>query len=423
VNLGTKARQLTGLAGLLAAVALTAGCGSSASVSGTTPAVNAAATSSAGAGGKSIVVGLTVPMNNNIQSVPEEIATGAAAANWVNNEQHGINGQKLVLKICQTAESNDSAVACANKLLQQHPAAVISGGDIGMVAGMPVFKKAAKVPVIGGAFDFPQETLGRPPIYRSVMVGFGLSVAPGIASYSVKTFHAKKVVLVSQERSKGIVGPYLNVPMKNLGGPPVDFVGVPPSASDLTSYFQAAASKNPDVVAVIGLPCLPALQAFRASGSNAKLLQPAQCADAATLKAEGAAANGSYYVYEQPVPAVNPDNPDVKVFVAALKKYAPNTPHATSDFGTSVFQGVMNVADLARKLPAGRVTAAGLQTLVRATKHQKNWLGLSGHYGCDPVPIPTYPGICSDEAQLAQLRSGKLVLAEPGYVDLAPTLR
>lgn len=417
-------RRIACVAGLGALLALGAGCGSSddddkgaAAASG-----SPSATAPAKPKGKRIVVGLMVATNNNIQSVPEEISTARAAAQYVNDELGGIHGRAIDLRVCETRNTAESAAGCANRLVRQRPVAVVGGGDVGMEAAMPIFE-SARVPVIGGAFFYPKETLGPPPIYRSLMSGYGLSLGPAIASYAVKTFKAKKVVVVSQEGTKVVVDPYLNVPMRNLGAQPVGFVGAPVTASDLTPYFQAAASKDPDVVAVFGLPCVPSLQAFRGSGSDAKLLQPAQCADSETLDQVGDLAEGSYYIYGQTVPELNPDNPDVKAFVAAVEKYAPKEKRASSDFGTGAFQGVMNVADLARKLPADRITSQGMQRLVRSTKRQKNWLGLSGSYHCDPLPIPDYPGVCSSEAQLAQLEDGKLQLAQPGHIDLAPLLR
>jgi branched-chain amino acid transport system substrate-binding protein len=419
-----NARRVASIAAASAIVATAVGCGSDSldtdntGTSGTTP---ASTSNGAAASGDSVVIGLIVQTNNDLQSVPEAIATAQAATGWVNDEQGGINGRKLQLEICESSMTGSSVVACANKLIQKRAVAVVSGGDIGMVAGMPVFT-SAKVPVIGGAWARPEEVLGPEPIYRSAMVGFGLSLGPAIAHYAHERHDAKKIVLVSQEPSRAIVEPLLSAPSKKLGGPPVDFVGAPPTAPDLAPYFVQAASHDPDVIAVFGLPCLPVLQAFKASGSDAALMQPAQCADAKTLEAAGDLADGSLYIYGQPVPALNPDNPDVQVFESAMDTYAPDTPNATSDFGTSVFQGVMNVADLAREMPEGEVTPAGLQKLVRATRHQKNWLGLSGFYSCNPPPVAAYPAICSVEAQLAQMRDGKLELAEPGFVDLAPTL-
>jgi ABC-type branched-subunit amino acid transport system substrate-binding protein len=261
--------------------------------------------------------------------------------------------------------------------------------------------------------------------YHSAMAGSAASLMPGNALFAIKAFGAKKLVVVSHEGSSTNVDPFINVPLKKLGASKADFVGAPPTASDLTPYFQAAASKKPDVVSVFGMPCVPALQAFRASGMKAKLIQPAQCADASTLEKVGGLANGTYYQFQSRDPRVDPTNPDIKVFNNAVKKYAPNEKHAMSDFGSAVFEGVMNIADLAKGLPAGRVTAAALQSEVRAAKDQKNWLGLSGKYTCRPGPIRAYPGICSTEAQLAQYNDGKwtpVVVDGKDYVDTAPLL-
>lgn len=416
-----RIRRVTCVAAVGVMVAAS-GCGSD-SDEGESAAAQARSdtTSSTASGGKRIVVGLLVQTNNNVQSTPEQISTGRAAARYVNNELGGVDGGQIDLRICETRNTSESVVACANKLTRLRPVAVVAGADVGMEAGMKIFA-SARVPVIGGHFYFPKEVAGPPPTYRSVMVGAGLSLMPAIASFAVETFKAKKVVYISQEGGKPVHDAFLNAPMRKLGAPPADFIGAPVTASDLTPYFQAAASKDPDVVAVSGLPCVPALEAFRTSGSDAKLLQPAQCADAETLEEAGDLAEGGYYIFGTRVPALDAGNADVKAFEAALRKYAPDEKHASSDFGAAVFQGVMNVADLARELPGKRVTAEAMQRAVRSAKGEKNWLGLSGRYTCDPPPMPEYPSVCSSEAQLAQYKHGKLRLAQSGSIETGPLL-
>lgn len=364
---------------------------------------------------KSVVIGVMAATNNNVQSVPEVLSTAKAAAGWVNSHG-GIKGGKLVVRTCETHQTADSAVVCANKLIQQKVVAVVPSGDIGMQAAQKVFE-SAKIPTIGGMWYFPPEMRFK---YRSTMVGAGADLEPGNAYYAVKAFKAKSIVIVSQEGSAANTEPFLNTPLRKLGaGFKGQFIGAPvTAASDLLPYFQAAASKKPDVVSVFGMPCVPALQAFKASGSKAKLLQPAQCADASTLSKVSSLANNTYYQFQSRDLAVDPNNADIKVFKAALKRYAPSEKHANSDFGAAGFSGVMNLADLAKELPIGKVTPAALHKLVRQNKNRHNWLGLSGTYNCGRAP-KAYPGICSSEVQLTKYNNGKFTRVKVNGKDYA----
>ena len=77
-------------------------------------------------------------------------------------------------------------------------------------------------------------------------------------------------------------------------------------------------------------------------------------------------------------------------------------------------------------LPAGKVTAAGLQNAVTHAKNMKNWLGLSGKYSCAPVVVKSIPGLCNAEVQLARYSNGKfthLTVAGKDYVNVLPLLK
>jgi branched-chain amino acid transport system substrate-binding protein len=367
------------------------------------------AETSAQTSGAPIVIGMFVPTNNTTFATPEMIPAAQAAVDYVNKQLKGVGGRPLKLEVCETRQTPDTMNACASELAQKNPVAIIGGPDLNAGDSLTQVFKPQGIPVYGGLPFSPTELfMPGTPVFRSTPVGSALSLYPALAQFSLDVLHAKKPIVITNDSpfSPLQVSLWINPALKNVGIAPAELVTAPTTAADLTPYFEAALSKNPDVLLLFGLPCLPVLNAYRATGTKVPLIQPDNCSDPATLKQAGTLAEGKYYVNMLQTPTLDPTSKDVNVYVTATKKYAKGEKQLETDFALSAFQAVMNLRALMLPMK-GTITKEALQTAIRATSNEKNFLGLSGTYSCTPA-WAAYAAICNSDSRLAQVKNGKL---------------
>lgn len=355
-----------------------------------------------------IVIGLYVPTENPLFTAPEAIAATQAGVKYVNNELDGVDGRKFKLEVCETRNTTETMLACANELAQKKPVAVIGAPDLNATAALNTVFKPQGIPVIGGLTFIPTEFFGPEPVYRTLFNGGAGALFAGIADFAVNELNAKKIVdvTVDSPAAQQTLAAYLNPVLKKAGLGNVALITTPLSTADLTPSFQAAVSQGPDVIISQGLACIPVLRAYQATGTKVPLVQPANCADPDTLKEAGDLANGKYYVFLEKNEQLDPKDKDVKVYVKAIKKYAKGAENTTTDSAGSAFAAVMNLRALMLELD-GNVTAASVLAAVRGTTDQPNFLGF-GPYSCTKPPTTFFPGICASYAKVAQVKNGKL---------------
>jgi branched-chain amino acid transport system substrate-binding protein len=97
--------------------------------------------------GSPITVGFDAP-TSGASPFPTETIAIKGALKYVNTVLGGINGHPLAIDVCQTDETPETNVNCANTFVQDHVVAVLDGYDYGSGAETPILSRAG-IPAIG----------------------------------------------------------------------------------------------------------------------------------------------------------------------------------------------------------------------------------------------------------------------------------
>src|SRR5438270_11972743 len=89
---------------------------------------------SSSAPSNAIVIGLINTEDAPVGSFPDLRRGALAAARYVNDTYGGVGRRPIEIVPCVSDGTPESSQACANRLLAQHPVAVIGGVDLGAPA-------------------------------------------------------------------------------------------------------------------------------------------------------------------------------------------------------------------------------------------------------------------------------------------------
>ena len=169
---------------LTAAGLVAAGCSSDSGDSGG---------AAGGLTGKPVVVGMINQEGSPEGSFPEVREDAEAAVEYVNQQLNGVDGRPLKLEPCITTGSPESSQACANRLRDKDPVAVIGGVDLGTSASLPVFEQAG-IPYVSGSPTLGDELTSSTGF---LFTGGAASDLLGEAKYITETLHATRVGVLS----------------------------------------------------------------------------------------------------------------------------------------------------------------------------------------------------------------------------------
>jgi len=363
-----------------------------------------------------IVIGLINTEDAPIGSFPDLRRGAQAAARYVNDTYGGVGHRPVQIVPCITNGTPESSQSCANKLLAQHPVAVIGGVDLGAAASLPAFQ-SAKVPYVGGT---PVTTDALTSDGSFMFAGGTATEVLGEVGYAADSLHAHRMAAV-----------YVNVPgllstavgllstiVRKKGVTDFKVVPVPSDAPDLVPALTSAAGSHPDAVLAVfpGQSCTRVIEAVGSIGLKARMLYPSLCAGEQLLSAAGSAGNGAV-VASAYRPYTDAGDPEVKTYRSALARYDKSAkPSLLSEAGFSV---VMNLQALMTQASAGSggvPTPASLDKTLRATKDHPNFL--AAPFSCDGKQIPLLRSLCNTRVQISVVHDGTL---QPvgGYVDTA----
>ena len=243
--------------------------------------------------GEPIVVGLINQEDAPVGSFPDLRKGAEAAVRHVNADLGGVGGRPIRLQSCATRGTAESSQACATKLVEGKPVAVLGGVDLGSAVSLPVLETAG-VPYVGSLPQLGQE-LTSSGAY--MLAGGTVADLLGQAQYALDVLGAKRFgalyldlpgVLATVVRASEVV-------LKARGATDVKLVAAKADEADFTPALKAATAGDPDVVFVVfpAQACARIMAAGQALAVTAKLFFPSACAERSVVDAAGRAADGA----------------------------------------------------------------------------------------------------------------------------------
>ncbi|MGI9033420.1 MAG: ABC transporter substrate-binding protein [Acidimicrobiales bacterium] len=406
--LGTRHRlhRLRLLAGLVVVALLLAACsgGSGSKASGKR------------ASGPPIVVGLINQENAAIGSFPEVRTDAEAAVRYVNAELDGIGGHPVRLETCTTDGTPESSQACANRLRQKNPVAVLGGIDLGAADSLPVLN-SAHIPYVGASPSLGDELTDSNAFMLTAGAAGDLL---GQAAYLTDMLHAKRVTVL-----------YINLPgllstaveaaksvLSKKGVTDVKLVAEKADTPDFTPALNSIKRDNPDAIVSVfpAQGCARIMQAAKALGVGAKLLFPGACAARSVIDASGGGADGAYFA--SAFLPYDGNDPDVATYLAKRKAYGATDP--PSVLAQAGFGEVLDLRQVLAEVQ-GPITPDALIAKLRTTKDQPGFM--SHAFTCDHQQVLLLGAVCNANVRLLQYSGGRFNDVVGNWVSGADLIR
>ena len=349
-----KRRALSGgICGLAAALAITA-CGSPASSSSSsTAAPEAAATAStAGTAARGTPIGLIFLSQDSSRGSTADAWTGIQAAVTYANAHGGIGGRPLAATECVDNGDPNLAAACA--------AGVSGNPDIIAAVGQATLQGSVVDPVFGhdglpvvGANAFVPADFTSPDIFATEIGGLsGL----GAVAAAADLLHARKISFVYDESPAAATEISLlnSVVLAPRGLPPVNAVGVPSTAGDMSAAVAEASQGSPSAIIMYTSQAHANnfVKAARQQGVQAPILISAALETPSAVQQQLGSGQHLYFYTE-----FNHSGQFYDDFLAQWQA-AGNSPSLADDFAINGWLSVTMFTAIARTLPV--VTRASI---------------------------------------------------------------
>jgi branched-chain amino acid transport system substrate-binding protein len=360
---------------------------SSASASGGATSASAAPSSAAlgtpkPAKGTPVTFGMINIESNSGADFPEVQQAAQAAVNYVNNYGGGLDGHPIKLNVCITDGSPATSVQCANKLVAQHPVAILGGTDLAGAATLPIYKKAG-LDLFGGMDLTPAESSMPNSLIFNDQAQSGNS---DIGVYAVKNLHAKKVSVIAIGDTQG------TAQAKGFELPAVQKSG---GTAKLESPSQ----------------CVSILTALKSLGNTKPVMSIDPCSAPTVVKAANGGADGMYWFEPYQDLFAATQTKDIALTKAILAKYAP-AKIAVDSPALAGLSTVMNIWAAFKNTPTSKLNSAYMYKTLHTGTHPAF---LSTTYNCSSHPIAKEPAICSAEQYLYQIKGTTPTLITSGY--------
>ncbi len=391
------------------AASTASGGATSTSAAANTSASSAALGTPKAAKGSPVVFGMINIESNSGADFPEVRQAAQAAVNYVNTYGGGLDGHPIQLNVCITDGSPATSVQCANKLVAQHPVAILGGTDLAGAATLPIYKKAG-LDLFGGMDLTPAESSMPNSLIFNDVAQSGNS---DIGVYAVKTLHAKKVSVIAIGDTQGVSqAKGFELPAVQQSGGTAKLFSLPPSQADASSVVASATGASPDAI-LLESPsqCVSLLTALKSLGNTKPVLSIDPCSAPTVVKAANGGANGMYWFEPYQDLFAAQQTKDIALTKAILAKYAP----AKIAIDSPALAGLSTVMDIwaaFKTTPMSKLNSAYMYKTLHTGTHPAF---LSTTYNCSSHPIAKEPAICSAEQYLYQIKGTTPTLITSGY--------
>jgi branched-chain amino acid transport system substrate-binding protein len=386
------------LAMSLAACSSSSGSSSSSTGSQDSPAAPAVLGTPKPAAGTPVRIGYMTDGKTASIDDSSEIPAAQAAVKYINSYLGGIDGHVLSLDVCDDQQTPSGATDCGNQFVTDKVPVVLynASGQGGML-----FKvlAAAHIPLV--AYDSVDEP--------TLLAKTGAYVLTNALTANFAG-PAKIAELAGATRAADIVidVPAASGPAKQLdpiiyknAGVAVDVIAIPPGTADMTPQIEAELTKNPDQLAVVGdvTFCTSAIKAIKTVAFTKPVVIIQQC----ITSTSAAGIPGGYAGFKLVATATTDRNdPDVKVYVAAMKLWEPDTPPFVNGVTAGGWATVVGFARAMSGL-SGDVTPASVEAAISSMSPEPLPFGAGITFQCNGDQVSILPAMCSTGALEATL--------------------
>lgn len=319
-----------------------------------------------------------------------EVFAAQAAVSYVNDYLGGVAGRKVSLKVCEDKQTPAGATDCANQMVAAKVPVVLmnSSGNV-----QPIFKvlSAAKIPLVQ---DINGDEGPMSATANSYILVSPLTAALAGPAQVAKDNGAKKAAVFVLD-VPGATGPVNALDKIFYGKAGIDLTiqPIPPGTADATPQVQTVLNKNPDFVNLVGDPtfCTSVLKALKTLGYDKGIVLQSQCVSPAAAAGIPGGYAGMSVVSGQ---TTNPDDPDRKLYVAAMKKYQSGTDPLAKSLTAGGWVVVLGWAKAMATL-ADPVTSESIDTAFSTMAATPLPLGGGSTFQCDFKQVSITPAVCS----------------------------
>ena len=335
--------------------------------------------------GDTLTIGYVYDGTSEAVDNSNDLVAAEAATSYVNEYLGGIGGKKVELEVCSTDQSPAGAGACVTQFAAAGVPVVLNGitGQAGSL-----FEPLSEVgiPVLVAAAD-PRDA------GATIMTNGILSLAAGPA----KVFADAGV---EQAAIIGIDVPAASAALKqsaplfyDKAGVGVEVVLIPPDTADMTPNIQAALTKSPGGMTVVGDPlfCTKAMAAIASSGFDGELVVIPQCINEAFLEATTNLEGATMLT----TATSDPESEQFQEYEAVMTMYAGDDPILGGTAPQS-YQVVLGFARLMEGV-TGDVTPEAVTTAMAEMPATEMPLGDGITFQCNGEQVSISPAICSQD--------------------------
>ncbi|MGA4792015.1 ABC transporter substrate-binding protein [Nocardia sp. AB354] len=401
MKLGGLARHRRTLAGF-SALALIGALGASACSSDDTSnnsAIAGASTTSLPdnpASGTPVKIGFVSTEGGAVVSIPEMRQGAEAAVQYVNKNAGGLAGHPIDLVVCKQQEEPTSATKCANELVEQKVAAVLSPGTS---------QGPAIVPIVAGA-GIPYVTLNgvsqvelASPESSSLSAGLPgtiTAMAQAAKKQNMKTF----TIFASDGGGIGAMINAMGAPIFQGAGVDLKVVPIALGVPDPTPLVTSGLSAKPDGVSVIADAgtCTSVYKAIQTADPNVQKVYIPTCLDPSVTNIIGMdTVKGSIGITATDYLS---DRPDSVLYRSVLQRYAKDL--NVTGAASSGYQLVMALVGATKNLQ-GQADAAGIKQALKTAQNVEMPAGGGITFTCNGTAVPQMPSICSHQMLIGKI--------------------
>ena len=367
--------------------------------------------------GTTLTVGyITDGQSGSIDNL-SEVPAAQAAAKYINNYLGGVAGHKLAIDVCNDQGTPAGATDCTNQLIAAKVPIVLNNTSA-QNGQIYAALSAAGIPYASSYSSVTAQLTGK----LSYIFTNGLAADFAGPAALAKRVKAKRAALfvINVPAASGPAEALEPIIYKSTGIP-VDVVAIASGTADMTPQVQAEISKGTNFIDVLGDPsfCTSVLKAAKTLDFKGTIAMIAQCIDSTSSAGIPGGYKGDVLLTTA---TTDPNNADVKLYKAAMAKYA----KGTSPFANGVTAGgFLTVITFARAMKSltGAPTSAAIETAFATTPPQPLFFGNGGTFQCNGQQLSVTPAVCSTVVLSATLNQAGNAVGAFKSVVTAPLLK